>query len=197
MAVQYAPWAWKCTNAFCKPAHMTIRSMCAHLDVAKDECMKVSACCPLLHTVEQRWYIARSEKICRHYVLGLINIQPCRGYKPRICRNVHFHRCPSFSSGRDSKTNLQRWARATFFLVRNRNSATESKHFRNRNSATFKEKLVCNSAIRNHNFFWFSQLQVATLELNFRNFWHIFGRGIRSIYEEKKSEVKNLVQLSL
>ncbi len=31
----------------------------------------------------------------------------------------------------------QRWARATFFWVRNRNSATWRKHFRNRNSATF------------------------------------------------------------
>jgi hypothetical protein len=31
----------------------------------------------------------------------------------------------------------QRLARATFFLVRNRNSATRRKRFRNRNSATF------------------------------------------------------------
>ncbi len=34
-------------------------------------------------------------------------------------------------------SNLQRWERATFFWVRNRNSATCRKHFRNRNSATF------------------------------------------------------------
>jgi hypothetical protein len=36
----------------------------------------------------------------------------------------------------------------------------------------------------------------ATWELHFRNFQHIFGRGIRSIHEKKKSEVKNLRQLS-
>jgi hypothetical protein len=40
--------------------------------------------------------------------------------------------------------NYQRWACATFFSVRNRNSATGRKHFRNRNSATFKEMLLRN-----------------------------------------------------
>jgi hypothetical protein len=38
----------------------------------------------------------------------------------------------------------QRWARATFFWVRNRNSATWRKPFRNRNSATFYEMLLRN-----------------------------------------------------
>jgi hypothetical protein len=36
----------------------------------------------------------------------------------------------------------------------------------------------------------------ATWELHFRNFWHIFGREIRSIHD-KKLELKNLMQLSL
>jgi hypothetical protein len=36
----------------------------------------------------------------------------------------------------------------------------------------------------------------ATLELHFHIFWHIFGCGIQSILE-KKSEVKNVVVLSL
>ncbi len=41
---------------------------------------------------------------------------------------------------------LQRWSFATFFWVLNRNSSTWRKHFRYRNSATFKEMLL-----RNHN----------------------------------------------
>ncbi len=40
--------------------------------------------------------------------------------------------------------NHQRWASATYFCVRNRNSATRRKHFSNRNSATFKEMLLRN-----------------------------------------------------
>ncbi len=40
---------------------------------------------------------------------------------------------------------FQRWATATFFLVRNHNSATCRKHLRKRNSATFKEMLLRNS----------------------------------------------------
>jgi hypothetical protein len=56
---------------------------------------------------------------------------------------------------------MQRWARATFFWDRNRNSATRRKHFRNRNSATFKEMLLRNrnSAIPQSQFF----LESATL----------------------------------
>jgi hypothetical protein len=67
----------------------------------------------------------------------------------------------------------QRWARATFFRVRNRNSATRRKHFSNRNSATFKRMSLRNrnSAIPQSQFF----LKSATQELYFRNFRQIFG----------------------
>ncbi len=90
------------------------------------------------------------------------------------------------------RTDKQRWARATFFWVRNRNSATWRKNFRNRNSA--KEKLLCNptSAILQSQFFLIS----ATWELYLRNFQHIFGRGIRSGFMKKIWD-KNHVQLSL
>ncbi len=69
--------------------------------------------------------------------------------------------------------NSQRWARPTFFWVRNRNSATWRKHFRNRNAATFKEMFLRNrnSAIPQSQFFPKS----ATWELRFRNFRHILG----------------------
>ncbi len=83
-----------------------------------------------------------------------------------------------------------------FFWVRNRNFATWRKHFRNRNSATVKEMLLRN---RNSAIAIFSDVRnfkSATWELNCRNFWPIFGRGIRS-GSRKKLDVKKLVQLSL
>ncbi len=71
----------------------------------------------------------------------------------------------------------QRWARATFFWVRNRNSATWRKHLRNRKSATFKEMLLRN---RNSAIAIFSEVRnfkSATWALHFRYFRHIFCRG--------------------
>ncbi len=69
-------------------------------------------------------------------------------------------------------TNLQRWARATFFWVPNRNSATRRKHFRNHNSATFKEMLLRNrnSAIPQSQFFWSPQVQVRNLRTSLPQF---------------------------
>ncbi len=62
---------------------------------------------------------------------------------------------------------VQRWARATFFWVRNRNSATWRKHLRNRKSATFKEMLLRNrnSAIPQLQFFLKSVTSSPQLEL--------------------------------
>jgi hypothetical protein len=62
-----------------------------------------------------------------------------------------------------------------FFWVPNRNSATWWKHFRNRNSATFKEMFLRNrnSAIpqfRNRNFFWSPQLQICNLRASLPQF---------------------------
>ncbi len=67
-----------------------------------------------------------------------------------------------------------------FFGVRNRNSATWRKNFRNRNSATFKGMLLRNhnSAIPQSQFF----LKSTTWEFHFRNFRHIFGRGVTGNY---------------
>jgi hypothetical protein len=50
------------------------------------------------------------------------------------------------SDGRSCLCLYQRWARATFFRVNYRNSATWRKNFCNRNSATFKQMML-----RNHN----------------------------------------------
>ncbi len=60
----------------------------------------------------------------------------------------------------------QRWARATFFWVHNRNSATWRNHFRNRNSSTFKEMLLRNrnSAIPQSQFFLKSATSSPQLE---------------------------------
>ncbi len=75
-------------------------------------------------------------------------------------------------------TDYQRWA-CTTFLVRNRNSTTWRKHFRNRNSATLRNVAPQprNSAVCN--------FKSATWELQFRNFQHIFGHGILSIHIKK------------
>ncbi len=63
--------------------------------------------------------------------------------------------------------NSQRWARATFFWVCNRNSATWRKHLCNRKSATFKEMLLRNrnSAISQLQFFLKSATSSPQLEL--------------------------------
>ncbi len=65
-------------------------------------------------------------------------------------------------------TNLpscQRWASATYFWVCNCNSATRTKHFRNRNSATLKEMLLRNrnSAIPQSQFFFESATSIRNL----------------------------------
>jgi hypothetical protein len=73
-----------------------------------------------------------------------------------------------YGSYRPGVCNRQRWARATFFGVRKRNSATCRKNFRNRNSATFKETLLRN---RNSAIAIFSD--VRNFKLPFRNFRHI------------------------
>ncbi len=63
-----------------------------------------------------------------------------------------------------------------FFLSPQSQFRNMKKHFRNRNSATFKEMLLrnCNSAIPQSQFFPKS----ATWELHFRNFRHILGHGV-------------------
>ncbi len=85
----------------------------------------------------------------------------------------------------------QRWARATFFWVHIRNSA--QSQFCNLLRNVAPQPQLRNSAISV--FSAVRNFKSATWKLHFRNFRHIFGRGIRSIHE-KKSEVKNLVQLS-
>jgi hypothetical protein len=62
----------------------------------------------------------------------------------------------------------QRWARATFFRVRNRNSAT------------FKRNVAPQPQLRNSGIAIF--LRSATTGLHFRNFWHIFVHGVASNY---------------
>ncbi len=74
----------------------------------------------------------------------------------------------------------QRWARATFFWVRNRNSATCRKHLRNRNSATFQRMSLRNrnSAIPQSQFFWNPQLQVRNLRALLPQFSADFWHGV-------------------
>jgi hypothetical protein len=77
---------------------------------------------------------------------------------------------------------------------RNLKEAIPQSQFRNflRNVAPqpqlYNSAIAIFSAVRN--------FKSSTWELHFRNFQHIFGRVIRSIHE-KKSEVKNLMQMSL
>ncbi len=76
---------------------------------------------------------------------------------------------------------LQRRARANFFWVRNRNSATWRKHFRDHNSAIYKEMLSATATPQFRNCNFFSEVcnfKSATWELYFRNFRHIFDRGV-------------------
>ncbi len=80
----------------------------------------------------------------------------------------------------------RRWACATFFLVRNHNSATWRKHFYNRNSATFKEMLLrnCNSAIPQSQFFlksatWSPQPKVRNLRVSLPQFLAVESLEIR------------------
>ncbi len=96
----------------------------------------------------------------------------------------------------------QRWACATFF-----ESAIAIPQLEGSTSAIAIPQLLkkCCSAtlqFRNRNFFWSPQLQVrnfksATWELQFRNFRHIFRSWNPVDSWGKKSEVKNLVLLSL
>ncbi len=84
---------------------------------------------------------------------------------------------------------------ATFFGVRNRNSATWRKHFRNRNSATFNEMLLRNrnSAIPQSQFF----LKSATWELQFRNFrqWNSVDSWGKKIGSQKSHATVPLRQV--
>jgi hypothetical protein len=75
-----------------------------------------------------------------------------------------------------------------FFLspqsqLRNLKEALLQSQFRN-----FLKKCWSATAtpqFHNRNFFWSPQFKSATWELQFCNFWYIFGRGIRSIDGEK------------
>ncbi len=91
----------------------------------------------------------------------------------------------------------QRWARATFFWVRNRNSAIWKKHFRNHNMATFKEMLLRNWDSTTAIFSEVHNFKSATWKLQFCNFWHIFGRGIRSVHGEKIGGKKSCATVPL
>ncbi len=94
---------------------------------------------------------------------------------------------------------LHRWARATFFWVRNHNSATWRKNIRNRNSATFKEMLLRNrnSATPQSQFFLKSTTSSPQLESFNSAIFGTFSAVESGRFMGKKSEVENLVLLSL
>ncbi len=79
----------------------------------------------------------------------------------------------------------QRWARATFFWVRNRNSATLKEALLQVQFRNFLRNVAPQPQLRNCNFFKVHNFKSATWELHFRNFWHFFGHGIRFIHEQK------------
>ncbi len=82
------------------------------------------------------------------------------------------------------QTCMQRWARATIFWVRNRNSATGRKHFRNCNSATLKRNVAPQPQFRNRNLYWSPQLQDRTLRASIPQFSAYFcpWSGLKLIF---------------
>jgi hypothetical protein len=93
----------------------------------------------------------------------------------------------------------QRWARTTFSGVPITILQLEGSSSAIAIPQHFKEMLLrkCNSAVPQSQFFLKSATsKSATCELHFRNFWHIFGRGIWSIHEQKIGG-KNLMLLFL
>ncbi len=94
----------------------------------------------------------------------------------------------------------QRGARATFFWVRNRNSAIERKHFRNRYSATFKEMLLRNrnSAIPQSQFFLKSATSSPQLgSFNSAIFGLFLAVGSGRFMEKQSGGIKSLATVPL
>jgi hypothetical protein len=84
-----------------------------------------------------------------------------------------------------------------FFCVRNRDSATKRKHFRNHNSATFKEPGNRNSAIPESQFFWSPQLESFTFAI-----FSVFLAVLLSLWDKflvsrETGNSKNIVGLFL
>ncbi len=117
-----------------------------------------------------------TNKSCMTYIYQGCSRQSC----PEPAGQTNPYKVPTWSGMYIAMCICQRWARATFFGVRNRNSATWRKNFRNRNSATFKGILLRNrySTIPQSQFFWSPQPQVRNLRASLPQFWHIFGCGV-------------------
>ncbi len=86
----------------------------------------------------------------------------------------------------------QRWAHETFFLSPQSQFCYVKETLSQSQIHNFLKKCCSTTATLQLQFF----LKCATWELHFCNSQHIFGCGIQSSHE-KKSEIKNLKQLSL